>query len=112
MFGRHLGPVAAVLVVLLSQASMAAESDFLGDWMVELVDGQRTLVGLLEIERQDGDLVAFLEGGPARIVVDGDGITVWADSRDVRGFVFDRKLVGKLEAGRMSGRTVLSSFRL
>ena len=78
----------------------AAEQDFVGEWMVYLQDRQRTLVGLLQVERHDGQLSAHLEGGPAHIDVRGNDVTITADSRDVRGFVFDR------EAGRrIGGRT-------
>jgi hypothetical protein len=71
--------------------------------MVYLSDGDRTLVGHLEVERDGQDWKAFLEGGPARIETDGERITLYADSRDVRGFVFDRKLEGRLADGRLSG---------
>ena len=99
---RYLTQCLAVLPMLLTSA-LADERDFAGDWMIQLVDGQRTLVGLLELERVDGAWRAHLEGGPARVDIDGDAITVYADSRDVRGFVFDRKLVGRLEGERIEG---------
>lgn len=101
-------PVRACLVSIALYGSVlpavAADADFLGDWMVELTDSSRTLKGLLEIEREDGDIVAYLEGGPARISVDGNIVTVLADSRDVRGFVFDRKMVGELSGDLIEGR--------
>jgi len=104
MIGYRYGALTALLFALFLRPAAATDSGFVGDWMVELVDGKRTLVGLLEIEHGGGGYVAFLEGGPARIQVDGEDITVWADSRDVRGFVFDRKMVGRLQGGRISGR--------
>jgi len=92
-----------ILSLLLPAGLRAAEADFFGDWTIQLTDGERSLVGLLEVEETDGNVVAFLEGGPVRIEVDGDALTVWADSRDVRGFVFDRKLSGRLEEGVIRG---------
>jgi len=82
---------------------MAAEADFEGRWMVSLQDQKRTLTGLLELARNDDGWTAFLEGGPAEVEIDGNDIVVIADSRDIRGFVFDRKLVGSLDNDAMSG---------
>ena len=95
-----------VLCVLLMWAGFAAadETAFAGDWMVSLQDQKRTLQGLLQLEPAADGWLAYLEGGPARVQIDGDTITVFADSRDVRGFVFDRKLVGTLQDGVISGR--------
>jgi hypothetical protein len=99
-----MGGIAALVFSCLPQAVLADEADFIGDWMVELTDDDRTLVGRLDIERRDGNIVAFLEGGPLRIEIDGNRITLWADSRDVRGFVFDRRMTGELSAGLIEGR--------
>jgi len=82
---------------------LAAEADFEGRWMISLQDQKRTLVGLLELERSDDGWVAYLEGGPASVEIDGNNIVIVADSRDVRGFVFDRRMVGALENETMSG---------
>ncbi|MDX1480504.1 MAG: hypothetical protein R3315_02450 [Woeseiaceae bacterium] len=95
-----------LLIALASRVGLAAEADFAGDWMLYLTDDDRTLVGRLEFERENGDWSAYLEGGPVRFEVAGRTITMWADSRDVRGFVFDRKLTGDLDGDRMSGRYV------
>jgi len=82
---------------------LAAEADFESSWMISLQDQKRTLVGLLELERSDDGWVAHLEGGPASVEIDGNNIVIVADSRDVRGFVFDRRMVGALENETMSG---------
>ena len=103
MHEKTFSRLALTTWVLISAASFAAEDDFEGSWMVSLQDQKRTLVGLLEIERSAGEWAAYLEGGPARIEIDGAAITLYADSRDVRGFVFDRKLVGTLDGDEMSG---------
>lgn len=99
----HVKHMACVASLAAASVTAAAEHEFAGDWMIHLQDGTRTLVGLLELERTDGEWRAHLEGGPARVSIDEDRITLFADSRDVRGFVFDRKLVGRLEAGTMQG---------
>ena len=98
--------ICVVWLVALCGAVAAVEvraQGFDGDWMISLTDDKRTLVGLLELERSESGWQAHLEGGPARVEIDGDRITLWADSRDVRGFVFDRKLVGTLVGDRLSG---------
>jgi hypothetical protein len=92
-----------VLAWLVSATALAAERDFAGDWLVSLQDNKRTLVGLLQLERTVDGWLGHLEGGPVRVMVNGDSITLYADSRDVRGFVFDRKLVGSLDDGVISG---------
>lgn len=94
---------ASMLLLALPLFARGAETGFEGRWMLSLRDDDRTLVGRLEIEEEDGRWRAFLEGGPVEIEIDGDRVTFSADSRDVRGFVFDRKLVGRLEDDRMSG---------
>jgi hypothetical protein len=88
---------------VFSFGALGAEADFEGRWMVSLTDQKRTLVGLLELQREDDGWSAFLEGGPVRVEIDGNNIVLHADSRDVRGFVFDRKLTGTLEDDAMSG---------
>ena len=93
----------ASILIILPFSLMAAEADFEGRWMVSLTDQKRTLVGLLELERDEDGWTAYLEGGPARVEIDGNDIVLHADSRDVRGFVFDRKLVGSLEDDALSG---------
>ena len=94
---------AVVCCLAAGPSAWAADEDFAGEWMVSLEDGNRTLVGVLELERTDGEWSAFLEGGPARVEIAGDRITVFADSRDVRGFVFDREMSGTLQNGELRG---------
>ncbi len=105
MVSRVVVGLCAVVVCCLAAISgaWAADEDFAGDWMVYLDDGDRTLVGLLQLERRDGGWLAFLEGGPTRVEISGDQITLFADSRDVRGFVFDREMSGSLQEGELRG---------
>jgi len=92
--------------VSLAICARSDETGFEGSWMVSLTDAKRELVGLLEIEKAGEGWQAYLEGGPARIEIDGERIVLWADSRDVRGFVFDRRLEGTLEGAGISGTYV------
>ena len=62
----------------------ANEFDFEGRWILSLQDKKRTLIGLLEIEKNDQAWVAYLEGGPVEISIKQNQIEILADSRDVR----------------------------
>lgn len=93
-----------LLIFLLIVCPLAfAEDDIEGRWLLSLQDKQRTLVGLLEIDKGAAGWVAYLEGGPASVVTDGDNVVIVADSRDIRGFVFDRRMTGTVDGDSMSG---------
>lgn len=97
--------LAAPLVYMLPVFMLPgiAFADIEGRWTLSLQDKNRTLVGLLEIEKDESGWVAYLEGGPASVQTDGDNIVIVADSRDVRGFVFDRRMVGSVDGDSMAG---------
>ena len=61
--------------------------------MVDLQTTGAPLRGLLEIEQHDGEWKAWIEGGPAPLTMGDDTITIDVDSRDIRGFIFIRRLV-------------------
>lgn len=84
-------------------APLAQADDIEGRWMLSLQDKKRTLMGLLEIEKAGNGWAAYLEGGPATVETDGDNVVIVADSRDIRGFVFERRMIGKIEGDTMSG---------
>jgi len=98
--------ISLVLLCILSLRPIAAADGVEGRWMLSVQDKKRTLVGLLEIEKSGDGWVAYLEGGPASVETDGDNVVITADSRDVRGFVFDRKMTGKIDGDSMSGTYV------
>jgi len=87
---------------LLLRPVLAAD-DIDGRWLLSLQDKKRTLVGILEIEKAGEGWIAYLEGGPASVASDGDNVVIIADSRDIRGFVFNRKMTGKIDGDSMSG---------
>ena len=94
-----------MLALLISiPMNLRAETyDLEGRWILSLQDDQRLLVGLLEIEKTANDWQAFLEGGPVEINIQKDHIEIVADSRDVRGFVFSRRMIGKIKNNQMNG---------
>jgi hypothetical protein len=102
-----MSPIARWSLVLLFAAGSASGAENIeGRWMLSLTDKNRTLVGLLEIEQSSDGWNAWLEGGPATVETDGDDIVIVADSRDVRGFVFDRRMTGSVDGDSMSGTYV------
>lgn len=90
------------LLMVIAAPVFAADS-IEGKWLLSLQDKQRTLVGMLEIEKDGNGWVGYLEGGPVSIEADGENIVVIADSRDVRGFVFDRRMEGTVAGDSMRG---------
>lgn len=82
--------------------ALAAEH-FIGKWDITLIQGRFTMEGLLEIRSGDGGLVAFVEGGPVRLSVDGDEIAFSMDDRTATGMPFTRYLTGSLSAGAIGG---------
>lgn len=91
------------LLCALSLRPIAAADGIEGRWMLSVQDKKRTLVGLLEIEKAGDGWIAYLEGGPASVATDGNNVVIVADSRDVRGFVFNRKMTGTIDGDSMSG---------
>jgi len=92
-----------VLLLLVTVLPVHAQESIEGRWMLSLTDKSRTLTGVLEIEANGDGWDAYLEGGPAIIETDGDNIVIVADSRDVRGFVFNRRMTGVVDGDSMSG---------
>ena len=95
--------ITLVLLGALLMCPVAYAADIEGRWLLSVQDKKRTLVGLLEIEKVDEGWIAYLEGGPASVATDGDNVVIVADSRDVRGFVFNRRMTGKIDGDSMSG---------
>jgi hypothetical protein len=90
--------------LLASWASLAAANPAMeGQWMLEIRPDGAPVIGLLEVERDGQAWRAFVEGGPAPIVVDGDRIAIDIDSRDLRGFIFIVKLEGTIAGDTLSG---------
>lgn len=97
-------PTLLVGSLLLASSAYANEDGFLGRWMLTIdAPGIVPYTALLDIENVDGNLAAFVENGPAPIVVDGDRVEVRVDARDRQGFRFERLLRGELVNGEISG---------
>lgn len=93
----------ACLLGCVSLIAHADEAEFEGSWLLNVQIPAEPLVGLLELAQEDGDWIAWVEGGPAPVSVSGDTIELFIDSRDRQGYLFQRKLTGRLDNGKMSG---------
>lgn len=94
---------------LLCAATVSANPAMEGDWMIEVKPSGAAVIGLLEIERDNDGWLAFVEGGPAPIKIDGNQVAVDIDTRDIRGFVIVLKLEGQLDDDRLSGSYTVQS---
>lgn len=93
----------ALLTFSIGVQAHADESEFAGRWMLDVKIPAEPLAGLLEIEATDDGWIAWVEGGPAPVTIEENRIEILVDARDRQGFLFQRKLVGILENGRING---------
>lgn len=80
-----------------------------GDWMLQLQSPGAPTSGLLQLELQNGEWRAWVEGGPAPVTVHGDELTIDIDTRDIRGFVYLMRLTGRFNDDRLSGEFIIDS---
>ena len=73
--------------------------------MIELTSDRAPIIGLLELERHDGEWKGWVEGGPVPVEIGENRIRIQVDTRDLRGFVFFYELEGTL-----AGDTILGSY--
>lgn len=95
---------ALVAGAVLPAAAFAAESDFIGTWLIELDHRPGARLGTLQIERADGGLAAFVDGGPVDVSIDGNRISFPFDWEDGGGLHHVTEVRGTLENGEMTGR--------
>jgi hypothetical protein len=98
-----LGALVALAATLLSPAALAQQTALTGDWFLTLNESRALHTGILTIERSGGALVAFVDGGPASLEVDGDAITLIFDTRDGGGQLLSYTLRGVLEDNVLKG---------
>ena len=96
--------VSLFLALAFSAVSIADDADFIGQWTLNInAAGIAPYEGLLDIEKKDDELLAWVENGPAPISINGNKIEVTIDSRDRQGFKFYRVLEGELTDGAING---------
>ena len=84
-------------VVVHSQSSLQ------GQWMLDLAGEGPPIVGMLTLQESAHGWVGHVDGGPVSVATENDAIEIVIDSRDLAGFVFDRRLVGNFSDVAMSG---------
>jgi hypothetical protein len=95
---------AAWLAAALASPGFAAEADFLGTWLLELDHRPAGFsLGTLEIERVDGSVRGYIDGGPVPIAIEDDAIVLSFDWDDGGGTVSVSELGGELRGGRIAG---------
>jgi len=96
----------AVLLSLASSTVTAPDNPYVGEWLLEFtsnVQGTSVQTGILAIELEEGELVAFLQNGPVPLTIEGDSITMVLDSRNASGEALERHLSGVLSGMQMAG---------
>jgi hypothetical protein len=93
----------ALLLCICVTSVFADSADFEGSWLLDVQVPAAPLVGLLELQSTDDGWVAFVEGGPAPVEINDNHIEVLIDARDRQGYLFQRKLIGDLKNGVMTG---------
>jgi hypothetical protein len=91
------------LIYCMGCPALAAESDLVGKWDLTIQEGRMSKEGLLEIRATDDGYAAWVEGGIAPLVVDGNRIEVAIDDRATTGGRLVRYLRGELNDGSLSG---------
>jgi hypothetical protein len=95
---------AGLLAAAALQPALAAEDDFLGTWLLHLDHRPAGFsYGTLEVERVDGALNAYIDGGPAPVSIANDEITLGFDWDDGGGTVYVSELTGTVRGGRLEG---------
>ena len=93
----------AFVLLLIASPALSAESNFVGKWDLTLKEGRMTKEGLLEIRATGDGYAAWVEGGIAPLIIDGDRIEVGIDDRATTGGRLVRYLRGNLKDGELSG---------
>jgi hypothetical protein len=100
---RAISALAVLGAALLSPPAIAQQKDLTGDWFLTLNERRAVHTGSLTIERSGGALVAFVDGGPASLEIEGDAVTLDFDTRDGGGQLLRYTLHGRIERDRLEG---------
>ncbi len=101
----RLLPLAATgALIVCVQSAAASPEDFVGSWMLT-IDAPNVVAysARLDIETDSGAAEAYVENGPAPIVISGNDIELRVDARDRQGFRFVRVLTGTLKGREING---------
>ena len=96
---------AGLAIALLSAplGALAQHSGLEGDWRLTLEEGNAPSTGILTFERAAQGLVAFVDGGPVPLTLDGNDVAFDIDYRDGGGRLLIRHLAGSLQGETLEG---------
>lgn len=100
---RILRHFQVLIVALAPFIAVHAQESPQGDWMLELTGEGPPITGMLSLQETTAGWIGHVEGGPVSVSIDNDAIEVVVDSRDLAGFVFNRRLTGRFSGTAMSG---------
>jgi hypothetical protein len=100
---RAFSTLLASCAALPSTAALAQPTELAGDWFLTLNERRAVHTGMLTIERSNGSLVAFVDGGPASLEVAGDAIALEFDTRDGGGQLLRYQLHGRVAGDALEG---------
>lgn len=106
---HRFAPAAAIFLggaSLLAAATAAADAPPQGDWLLTLDDRGTVHTGILTLETGDGELAAFVDGGPATVTVDDTQIQFTFDTRDGGGRLLEYVLRGQWSDDAMGGTLI------
>ena len=97
---KFLTPILALLTLWIDAN---AQDHFVGKWDLMITQRGFPMEGLLEIRDTDQGLIAHVEGGPARLSIEGRDIEIGIDDRTAAGMPFERYLRGTLSEESIHG---------
>ena len=95
--------LAMIAACLVSPVALAQQAELTGDWFLTLNERRAVHTGILTIERAGGALVAFVDGGPASLAVEGEAIALDFDTRDGGGQLLSYTLHGRIDGNELKG---------
>jgi hypothetical protein len=95
--------LAALAAALLANVALAQQAPLAGDWFLTLNERRAVHTGILTIEPSGDALVAFVDGGPASLELDGGALTLEFDTRDGGGQHLRYLLRGRTHGDRLEG---------
>lgn len=90
--------VLTVTVCLCGLAHAQQSRNLVGEYLLTLENESADVMGLLVLERDNGEYRGFVENGPIDLTISGNSIEMRVDYRDPSGRQFFRNLTGQISA--------------
>ena len=102
---KHNSNILVFLIILLGTGTSFAQVE--GDWMLTINHVVERL-GVITFEESDGEVQAFVDGGPAELMMEGDQIEMKVDYRNGGGRLLSRHFTGTISGDLINGSLVAS----